>query len=290
MWTTLALQHTYQCHKTCPFCYLRQEPGSDLPVDFFSRLLCLAAGVKLWYFSWNYCSAEKIKDGIQLVHLAWKLNHPYALTTNYENVFRTDPDIFRKSRLVAFSLDEYKVTPKDWPFFFQTLAWCRKMDLPTAISITLTPFMLRQLLTSDLLEKVLNLTGKVYLLVPKSPDYPYLQRAEFDPLLNKIFGRIVRADVFAKIELDHCLLPTLPPWQSLIAPECAYEKVLSIMPDGSLKICPYGKPIGYLQSPQDIEHWLNLAVSPYMQSSLMHCCWREDWQVHEEVSAYGRRS
>lgn len=285
-WNTLTIHHTSQCMKHCPFCYLNPAPGNDRPIEFFESILYQAGSIKEWIFSFNLLPPEKQDDLLKLVNVAWRSEHAYSITTNYENLYLIDPAVFQKSRSITLSLDEFKVPEEDLPEFYRALSWAKEKGMSTMVSMTLTEVMLTRLLHSYIFEKLLGLTDKLYFLVPKSGRYPFLHRDRFGDFLDFICKKIKNFHIYPKVEIDHCLLTILTPWKPLVNPECAYQKVLSLMPDGSLRICPYGAAFAILNQARDFERFIQREIDPYQLNELRYCQWRETWKVQEEAVSY----
>jgi len=282
----LIIHPSSACTKDCPFCYLPSADGPVREPSFFQSLLEHAQAVPEWLISVGSLPPLPLQASLRVFSLAWRLGHPYAVATHFENLLQLDPQIFSRARRVILGVDDYKVGTRDWLMLSQTLAWSRRQAWNLEIEISLTPGMLEQLLRGMMLEKFLESATKVRFVVPKSEAYPFLHQDRFGDFLDFAVEKIRRNWISSRqLEVENCLMPMLGP-AGAADPACPREKSLTVLPDGSLRICPFGRRIGLLEEPESIAGYLARGLSAQEQSDLRDCRWRGAWRAREDPGLY----
>lgn len=251
MWDAIAIHPTSDCKKQCPFCYTKGL-GPDKPAIFFKNILGLCQKVPAWYFACNWVDANTWREIAGLLREALASGHPYALTTNYENLRLRDLRLFQGAEYVAVSLDEGKVRRHQFKNFILALERMRAQGVRVRVNVTLTVFMILQMVGNRLIERLAPHADMIYLLLPKSPERYWTPLPWLRAWLRFYHEKITQYEMFQKLELDHCLKSRLAPWRELVGPACAYRKVLTITPDGLIKICPYARAGFLLHVPEEI--------------------------------------
>jgi hypothetical protein len=292
MWNKLIIHPSRGCLKDCPFCYLRgKDSGDDQPIEFFQDILKQARDFPEWVFSVDLLPPGLAQDIPKLIHEAWKLDHPYAIATNYENLMALDPTLFEKSRKVCISLDEFKLVENDYPIFYQTLTWALRRKIPVEVEVALTPIMIEKLLSRLILDRLVDLVKKVRFYVPKSHAFTYLTREEFGEFLDYICQKLLSSRYAEKVEIDECLLPVMTPWRPLVNPDCPNQSTLVVMPDGGLRLCPFGRDLTILQDPLHFLGFIRRDWTADDFEEFRYCHWRECMKTQEEsASSPGREA
>ncbi len=234
-WQGLALHPFGGCAKHCPYCYVATAGHEEQPLDFFSHWLEVGQAIPQWYFSLDDLPDLKLEAGMSLIRQAWAMRHSYRITSNYENVFRLDPAVFQRSDQISLSLDDYKV--KDMGCFFKALSQLQDWQVRTAVMVTMTMPMIQKLQSTDWLHRLLATAHKVCLIWPKV--LPVTSLPGLQEMVAWIAARMLKFGIYEKLVMDPCLAAQLPLWRQIAGPQCPYQRVLSIMPDGSARICPY---------------------------------------------------
>lgn len=285
MWETLAIHPTSKCQRKCPVCYLKHTQGEDKSFGYFETVLKAARDIPHWIFSGNRTNPEKFREFDKLVQVAWKYKHPYSITTNYENLSYTESPIFDLAQSITVSLDEYKVYEHELPAFIASLAQAKKKGLKINIAVTLTERMIYKTMCGSLLDLVLTLAEKVYFIYPKTLEKELIPKSLFQVFVRQIGEKIKKKGMFSKIRIDNCLLPIITPFNTVVNNDCAYAKTLTLLPDGSVKMCPYDResiPIKNLSEFKDIVSNKTEVFSLNMDI----CPWREKLTQREGAAAH----
>jgi hypothetical protein len=208
--------------------------------------------VPQWIFSCNWIDPQAWKKTKDLIQWAGKHQHPYTLTTNYENISLQDLPLFQRAEYVTVSLDEYKVNGYALGEFIRILESAHRHGVHLKIAVTLTEAMLIKLIYGRYLTLLSPYAETIYLVLPKSPDRQWIPATFLQEFLRFYHEQIIHYDFYQKVELDHCLKSRLSPWREIQGTECAYQQVLTLMPDGLAKICPYARAGVLLRTPEDI--------------------------------------
>ncbi len=285
MWDTLAIHHTSECQRRCPFCYLKHTQGEDKSFRYFETILKAARDVPHWIFSCNRTDPEKFRELNSLVQVALKYKHSYSITTNYENLSYTESPIFDLAQSITVSLDEFKVYAHELPAFIESLAQAKKRGLKINIAVTLTEHMIYKTIYGSMLHILLTLAEKVYFIYPKILEKELIPKSLFQVFVREVGEKIKKKGMFSKIRIDNCLLPIISPFKSMVNNDCAYAKTLTLLPDGSVKMCPYDREsiaIKNLSEFKDIVSNKTTAFSLNMDI----CPWREKLTRREGAACY----
>jgi MoaA/NifB/PqqE/SkfB family radical SAM enzyme len=285
MWDVLAIHHTSECKRNCPFCYLKNTQGPDKPLSYFQSVLKSARNIPHWIFSCNQTGSVKFNELVKLIQTACKYQHPYSITTNYENLAYEELPIFHMAQSVTVSLDEYKVNEHELSAFVEALANARKKGLKVNVAVTLTERMIYKTMYGSLLDLLLTLAEKVYFIYPKTMDKEWIAKSLFQVFVRQVGEKMKKRGMFSKIHIDNCLLPILSPFKSLVNDDCAYAKTLTVMSDGSVKKCPYDRksiPIRKLKEFKDI---VNEKI-PAFSLDMNICPWRAKLTQREGAACY----
>ncbi|MCK5242137.1 hypothetical protein KAR34_06785 [bacterium] len=285
-WKTMILYPTSDCLKKCPVCPLDTAAGHDKPIHFFKSILEQAQSIPEWRFVLNLNRATKITEFENLIKWAWKTEHEYSLVLPYEHLYSMDYLIFKKSQSVMLCLDEHKIPDAEMYLFFRALEWARLKNIHIEVVVSLTEQMIDKITEGLLLNRLLNFSQKVHFVVPKHMLDEFLTRARFNDLLNFLVYKMQRLSISKKIILDPCLMPILMPKPLTDFPECAYHDTFHVLPDGGIKICPYGPILWVVDNQNEFEDFLNQHIDPGMLKPLQACVWRQSWNLQETSATY----
>jgi hypothetical protein len=284
-WKTMIVYPTSDCLKKCPVCPLDKEEHNDKPINFFQSILEQAQNVPEWRFVLNLNRAAKVTELESLIKQAWKDEHDYSLVLPYEHLYSMDSLIFQKSRKVLLCLDEHKIPESEMDLFFRALKWAQLKKIRIEVVVLLTEQMLGKIIGGLLLDRLLNAVQKVHFMVPKHMIAEFLTRARFNELLDYLVCKMQRPRISEKIELDPCMMPILMPNPLRDFPECAYHNTFHVLPDGGIKICPYGPILWKVDNQHDFIDFLK-RIDPRMLKPLQACVWRQSWNLQEERAVY----
>jgi MoaA/NifB/PqqE/SkfB family radical SAM enzyme len=279
MWNSLTIYPTSSCLRSCPFCFLKKISAEDKPISFFEDILKQSRGIREWFFSIDMLAPAKFNEVLRLLETSRKLHHPYSILTNYENLSQIPRDLLREARVLHVGLDDYKTGKEELAGIFRTLAQAYIDNLHVEVQITVTPYMLKKMQESITLERLLEMSRYLRLAVPKSPDYPFLTKDDYGELLNFLVMRMrFNLKVLSQVEIESCLLPILNPKNRNRASDCPRLESLSLMPDGTIRICPYGRTWARLDDSEQFRAILERHLSEEEQEEFNHCCWRQAWE------------
>jgi hypothetical protein len=127
------------------------------------------------------------------------------------------------------------------------------------VIITLTAPMIMKIVHGNLLNALSQCVERINLNLPKTPDKVWTEPSMVEVFLRYYHQKACERVFFEKVELDPCLKTRLPLWQDMTGVSCAYQRVLTIMPDGLMKICPYTRAGFLLHKPSEIKTMLSQA-------------------------------
>lgn len=286
IWEELVVYPTSECAKSCPFCPIPADLTEERPLDFFESILEVSQAIPRWTFVWGKLSTARETEILRLIQAAWRLEHPYAITTVHESLRSQPLRVFQRAQAVILCWDEFKITEADWEPLFRDLLWAQQNDLAVEIQIDVTEVMLEKLLQSLVLERLLASARKIHFHVPKSGNFPFMHRDRFGSLLDLLVKKMKTLRVSQKIELDPCLLPILHLDRGQENPPCAWHGTLSIFPDGSLKRCPFDKPLARIRLPRTMASFLKSKIHQEVFHPPHQCPWRDIWKFQEQAASY----
>lgn len=286
IWEELVVYPTSECAKSCPFCPIPVDLKDERELDFFEAILEVSQAIPRWTFVWGKLSPARQTEILRLIQTAWRLEHAYAITTVRESLRSLPLEVFQRARALILCWDEYKIAGSDWEPFFRDLLWAQQYDLAVEVQIDVTEFMLEKLLETPVLERLLASARKIHFHVPKADNFPFMHRDRFGSLLDLLVRKMKTLRVSRKIELDPCLLPILHLEHGQANPPCAWHGTLSIFPDGSLKRCPFDKPLARIRLPRTLASFLKSEIHQEVFHPPHHCPWRDIWKVQESAPEY----
>jgi len=279
MWKRLAVYPSSKCLRQCPFCYLKEIRSPDLPLAFFEEVLEHSGKIGEWIFSVDALTPMRSYESRLLVNTALRFDHPYSIMINHEKVTSVDLEMLRRARQITVGWDEYKAPGREEAEFWQTLNWCMMRDVKVRVEIALSDAMIEKMKDTILMGRLLDQADRVRVTLPKTtPDFPPLSREKFDEFLEYNIMRM-RLDLryIAKLEFDPCLYPELNRDNPKTNGDCPHLQTLHVMPDGSIRLCPFGRNLGMLEEPAQIEDFIKRELTEKEKDEFNHCYWREAW-------------
>jgi len=236
--------------------------------------------IQEWIISVDVLPPAKLFELRRLIQHAWRYNHSYCLITNYDRLHSLDLEMLKRAHLISVSLDEYKVSDQEWPTFMQTLTWSYIEKIPLEVNIALTPHMLHKLQDCTLFDRLLDFSGFINLYLPKDPRYPFLPREKFDEFLDFLVMQMrLNVKYLSKVSVEGCLMPLLNPRNRNSNANCPRLESLSLLPDGSLRVCPFGRTLGTIHNPVEIRAFLEKDLADEDKKEFNHCSWRQTWEA-----------